>query len=678
MSTSVILDQPLSWRQVAAVAEGAPFSLSARAESRIRGARLLVESIVAKGIRAYGVNTGVGALCDVIVEPSQLRHLSRNIVMSHAVGVGAPLSYCEVRAIMAAAINNFAHGYSGVRLDVVDRLMGHLRNDWIPEVPAAGSVGYLSHMAHVALAVIGEGYVQRGTERRSTREVLKAADIEGLVLEAKEGLSLVNGTPCVTGLTALALLRAERLLNWADVIAAMSFENLRGQSSAFDAESLRLRASPAVSEIGERLQALLDGSGILAASAGRRTQDALSLRAIPHVHGAAREVFAMTAAVVDTELRAITDNPVVVGTEDEPRSLSQANAVGAAIGLSADALGVAIAELAAMSERRLDRLVNPLVSGLPAFLASDSGAGSGFMIAQYTAASLVADNRRLAAPASLDGGVTSGLQEDHLCHATPAALKLLKILDNAEFILSIELLAAIQAYDLQPGQLARAPNTDIVYRALRGRIPHYRDERPLARDIERVREIIREPTAVDFESEVDEEPGRQSAPPRQVRPETRPEVPPRAAPTPRVDPVDGGARALAAEPAARAETVFAAAPAVMADRVAESETVSAAVAEPADVVAEPISAGEPTVLAQPAVVAERGAESDPAVVEASTVGEAAGPSEPASAATADVVEGAAEVEADGGAKSPSARPRAPRRRSKSKAPRKAATPATQS
>ena len=501
MSTSVVLDQPLSWRQVAAIAEGAPFVLSEAAQLRIRAARRLVESIVDKGIRAYGVNTGVGALCDVVVEPSQLRHLSRNIVMSHAVGVGPLLGRCEVRAIIAAAVNNFAHGLSGVRLDLVERLVSLLAHDWIPDVPAQGSVGYLTHMAHVALVLVGEGCVQRGVERRASADLLRALDLQPLVLEAKEGLSVVNGTPCVTGLTALACLRAERLLNWADVISAMSFENLHGQLSAFDAEGLALRASPNLSEVGERLRSLLEGSAILAASAGRRTQDSLSLRAIPHETGAARDVFAQTAAVVDLELRAATDNPVVTGTEDSPRALSQANAVGAAIGLSADALGVAMAEVAAMAERRIDRLVNPLVSGLPAFLASDSGAGSGFMIAQYTAASLVAENRRLAAPASLDGGITSGLQEDHLCHATPAALKLLKILDNAEFILSIELLAAAQAYDLQASPLARAPNTDIVYRAVRNRIPHYRDERPLAKDIERARLIIREPTAVDFENE---------------------------------------------------------------------------------------------------------------------------------------------------------------------------------
>jgi histidine ammonia-lyase len=516
MPSEILLDQPLSWRQLAAVAEGAPLVLSDAARARIQSARGLVEAIVSQGIKAYGVNTGVGALCDVVVEPSQLRHLSRNIVMSHAVGVGAALGRCEVRAILAAAANNFAHGYSGVRPEVVEHLSRLLAHDCVPEVPAAGSVGYLSHMAHIALVLLGEGFVQFGGARRPSIEALRALNIQPLTLEAKEGLSLVNGTPCVTGLTALALLRTERLLNWADVISAMTFENLHGQLWAFQPEGLGLRASPALSEVGERLNSILEGSAILAASAGRRTQDPLSLRAIPHVHGAARDLFARTAQVVDSELAATTDNPVVLGTTESPRAMSQANAVGAAIGLSADALGIAVAELAAMSERRIDRLVNPLVSGLPPFLASDSGAGSGFMIAQYTAVSLVAENRRLAAPASLDGGITSGLQEDHLCHATPAAIKLHKILDNAEFILSIELLASAQAYDLQSGALARAPNTDIVYRAVRGRIPHYRDDRPLSRDIERARELIREPTAVDFDSGLEVEP-QSAARPKPLR-----------------------------------------------------------------------------------------------------------------------------------------------------------------
>jgi histidine ammonia-lyase len=271
----------------------------------------------------------------------------------------------------------------------------------------------------------------------------------------------------------------------------MTFENLHGQIAVFDADALGLRVSAGVARVGERLRAILSGSAILRRSAGRRTQDALSLRAVPQVHGAARDVFAHAARVVDDELASVTDNPVVVGTAEEPRALSGANAVGAALGLMADALGIAVAEIAAMSERRVDRLVNPLVSSLPAFLAADDGAGSGFMIAQYTAVSLVADNRRLAAPASLDGGVTSGLQEDHLSHATPSALKLLKIIDNAEIIVAIELLAAAQAYELQRDSPARAAQTDAVYRRVRALIPQYRDDRPLGADIQSACELLR-------------------------------------------------------------------------------------------------------------------------------------------------------------------------------------------
>ncbi|WP_341316012.1 histidine ammonia-lyase [Paraburkholderia sp. IMGN_8] len=476
-------DRPLDWAQVAAVAAGEPLELSAGARARIAAARVLVEQIVERGIRAYGVNTGVGALCDVIVSPSEQHTLSRNILMSHAVGVGVPLGVAETRAIMAAAVNNFAHGHSGIRLEVADQLVALLNADCLPEVPAFGSVGYLSHMAHIALVCIGEGYVRYRGERLKGRDALQLLGFEPLVLEAKEGLSLVNGTPCVTGLAALALARAERLLDWTDVVAAMSFENLRGQLAAFDADSLALRISPGLSLVGERMRTALAGSGILAAVVGQRTQDPLSLRTIPHVHGAARDVLAATAEVLNRELASITDNPIVAGTPDEPRVYSQAHAVGASIALAMDSLATAIAQVAAMAERRLDRLVNPLVSGLPAFLAEPGGTCSGFMIAQYTAASLVAQNRRLAMPASLDGGITSGLQEDHLCHATPAALKALEIVDNAGRIVAIELLAAAQAYDLQTVDAPRAPHTDALWQRVRGVVPTYRDDRPLADDM---------------------------------------------------------------------------------------------------------------------------------------------------------------------------------------------------
>lgn len=361
-------------------------------------------------------------------------------------------------------------------------------------------------MAHIALVCIGEGFVRdfgsagrASGERISGAEALQRLGFEPLVLEAKEGLSLVNGTPCVTGLAALALARADRLFDWSDAIAAMSFENLHGQVSAFDADALALRISPGLAMVGARLRALLADSGILSDSRGSRTQDPLSLRTIPHVHGAARDVFVTTAEVVNRELASVTDNPIVAGTPDAPRVYSQAHAVGASIAVAMDSLATAVAEVAAMAERRIDRLVSPLVSGLPAILADNSGTCSGFMIAQYTAVSLVSQNRRLAMPASLDGGITSGLQEDHLCHATPAALKTLNIIDNAEQIFAIEWLAATQAFDLQASIAARAPLSDAVWQRVRHVVPHYRDDRPLANDIAAACRLLGEaPPLVEF------------------------------------------------------------------------------------------------------------------------------------------------------------------------------------
>ena len=286
----------------------------------------------------------------------------------------------------------------------------------------------------------------------------------------------------------MALSRAAHLFDWADAAAALTYENLGSQANAFAAGPLALRHSKGLEDVGATLRAYLADSPMLAETTGTRTQDPLSLRAVPHVHGAARDALAQVAEVVDRELASLTDNPAVSGTPEAPEVHSQAHAVGAALGLAMDSLAVAVAEVAAISERRIDRLVNPLVSRLPAFLAGDSGVASGFMIAQYTAASLAAENRRLAAPASLDGGITSALQEDILTHATPAAWKALAIADNLETILSIELLAAAQAYDLQPrGHAAR---TGALYRRIRTEIPTYADDRPLNGDFARMRTLI--------------------------------------------------------------------------------------------------------------------------------------------------------------------------------------------
>ena len=487
---TITIDRPLSWREVARISTGELLILSEAAWKRVEQASRIVERIVETGVRAYGVNTGVGALSDTVVDrPSQSR-LSRNIILSHACGVGPLLPVREARAIIAAQIANFAHGHSGVRPEILSHLAAFLEHDCIPEVPSKGSAGYLTHNAHTALVLIGEGRAAVKGRSMTGAQALAAIGLKPLVLGAKEGLSLVNGSACATGLSALALYRAERLLDWADAIAALTLEAAGCQIAAFDEAVLALRPSAGIAKVGRRLRSRLHGSGLVAAALGRRTQDALSLRAVPHAHGAAWDVFEQTARIVDQELASVTDNPAVSGTPEQPVVSSEAHAVAPALGQAADSLAIAVAQIAAMSERRMDRLVNPLVSGLPPFLASDAGSHSGFMIAQYTAAALANDNRRLAAPASLDGGLTSGLQEDFLAHPTAAASKLLSILDNAEYILAIELMAAAQAHDFLVSKGTRAPGTDSLYAAVRSHVPHYGDDRPLNADIESLRDLI--------------------------------------------------------------------------------------------------------------------------------------------------------------------------------------------
>jgi histidine ammonia-lyase len=492
---TTVIDTPLDFHAVAAVAAGAKLHLSTAARRRIAHARALVEVIVDEGIRAYGVNTGVGALCDTILSRDQLRELSRNILMSHACGVGDPLSVAQTRAIMACAINNFAHGGSGVRPTVVERLLALLNADLIPIVPRSGSIGYITHMAHISLVLLGKGRVHSAAGDISAHEALQILGSTQIELEAKEGLSLVNGTPDTTGLACVALQQLSTLLDWADIIAAMTFENIGHSISAYSPRALGFSASENIRRAGSRLTDLLAGSALVA-SAQVRTQDAMSLRAVPQVHGAVRGCFYAAVQVVDRELASVTDNPIVSGSLELPEIHSGAHAIATGLALSLDGLAIAVAKIAAMSERRIDRLVNPLVSGLPPFLAAAGGASSGFMIAQYTALALASENRRLAAPSSLDGGVSSGLQEDEIPHATAGALRLLKIIENFEVILSIELLAAAQAYEHQDPKKTRARATDRVYLQFREVVPSYLDDRPLANDIESAVGFLRRGTQI--------------------------------------------------------------------------------------------------------------------------------------------------------------------------------------
>jgi histidine ammonia-lyase len=481
---SVTLDtQPLRWQDVVAVARyQAPLKLSDAAWARIDNAQAIVQKIVASEQRAYGVNTGLGALCNQALHGEQLAQLSRNTLMSHACGVGAPLSDEQTRAIICCAIVNYCHGKSGIQRSVVETLLTLLNRGITPRVPSQGSVGYLTHMAHVGVTLLGLGEVSYRGQLVTAAQALAEEGIVPPRLGAKDGLCLVNGTPCMTGLSCLALADAWRLARWADVLSAMSFEALGGQIAAFDSEILALKPHPGMQQVGSNLRMLLNGSEMITASEGIRTQDALSIRSIPQVHGACRDQIAHAERQIETELNGTTDNPLLLGTPDNFRVMSQANPHGESVAMAADLLAIAIAELGGIAERRIDRLINPLVSGLPAFLVSEPGVNSGMMIAQYVAASLCAENRQLAQPCVVDNYVTSALQEDHLSLGTGAALRLHKALANLNQILAIEYLLAAQAFEFLQ-QHRFGDGTQRAWQRLRQAVAPYHQDRWLAPDI---------------------------------------------------------------------------------------------------------------------------------------------------------------------------------------------------
>ncbi|MDH4570274.1 histidine ammonia-lyase [Pseudomonas sp. BN414] len=490
-------DSPLNWRQVVAVARhGARLELAPSAWARIDNARGIVDRIVERGERAYGISTGLGALSEVVLTAEQFATMSRNTLLSHACGVGPVLAEEQTRAIICCAIANYSHGRSGLQRQVVEALLALLERGITPQVPSQGSVGYLTHMAHVGIALLGVGEVSYRGRVVPAAEALSAEGLEPVRLGAKDGLCLVNGLPCMTGLTCLALDDAERLMRWADVIGAMSFEALRGQIAAFDPDIIALKPYPGVQAVGANLLALLAGSEVIAASKGVRTQDALSIRSIPQVHGACRDQLAHAEKQVDTELASANDNPLLLGTPDSYKIVSQANPHGESVAMAADLLAIAVAEIGGIAERRLDRLVNPLVSGLPAFLVSQPGVNSGMMIAQYVAAALVGENRQLAQPAVVDNFVTSGLQEDHLSLGTSAALKLGKAVENCRRILAIEYLFAAQAFEFHKPR-GFGVGTSAAWETLREQVPAYDQDRWLAPDIARATDLLRDGAALE-------------------------------------------------------------------------------------------------------------------------------------------------------------------------------------
>ncbi len=485
--TELLLDQPLSPQDICDIArKRKKIRLSQAARQRLQDAHRRLRTLVENEAAAYGLNTGVGGLSDTRITPEKQSTLSRKILFSHATGVGQPLCAEATRAIMACAVNGYCLGYSGLRAEIIDRLVALLNHDCLPIVPRDGSVGYLTHMAHISLTLIGHGTLKVGDTHQPAARVLSQLGFEPLVLEAKEGLCLVNGLSCATGVASLVTEEGRNCLQWADRIAAATFDVLGGQQRAFDPRSAKLRVMPGHHTVSHGLNRDLTDSARIAKSQGQRTQDALSLRAIPHIHGSVHDALSGISQTVTQELRSLSDNPAIIEDETGIGAFSEAHAVGASIARVMDEAAIAMASLGAVAERRLDRMINPLISPFPPFLSSDSGTGSGFMIAQYTAASLVSANRRNALPASLDGGITSGLQEDILVHATPAALKARDVVANTRSILAIELLALCQAIDLADIAQDIAPRTRALYNRIRTIIPLYEEDHPLATDITRL------------------------------------------------------------------------------------------------------------------------------------------------------------------------------------------------
>lgn len=485
--------ETLTIEDVGSVArQGAAPKLAPRARRTMARSRALVERTLRAGTVAYGVNTGFGHLADVHIAPKDLADLQINLVRSHACGVGPPFAADETRAMMLLRANTLAKGLSGVRAGVVETILAMLRADIVPVVPSQGSVGAsgdLAPLAHLALALIGEGPVVHRGRERSAAQAFRTARIAPVALAPKEGLSLINGTQTMTAVGALALLDAEDLVRHADLAGAMSLEALKGSAKPFDARIQDARPHAGQKQSAANLRRLLRASEIMDSHREcGRVQDSYALRCMPQVHGAARGALEHVRGVLEVEVNAGTDNPLVF-TGARPGLVPGGNFHGQPVAAALDFLAIAMTSLASICERRIDRLVNPYLSGLPAFLSEDSGLNSGFMLAQVTAAALVSESKVLSHPASVDSIPTSANKEDHVSMGPIAARKAVAVVAAARRVLAIELLAAAQALDfLSPLRPAKAVLA--AHRALRRRVPHLSRDRVMAGDIETVAGLI--------------------------------------------------------------------------------------------------------------------------------------------------------------------------------------------
>ncbi len=482
----------LTLDQLVAIAhEFAPATIAPGARAKVTAARAVVDEFADRDQPTYGINTGFGNFADVKIPHDSLSQLQVNLLRSHAAGVGEPLPVPVVRAAMALRANVLAKGFSGIRLETLDLLVEMLNRRIHPLVPSRGSVGAsgdLAPLAHMALVLIGEGFVLDPIDVVDGRRALARAGLQPGTLAPKEGLALINGTQPSTALLGLAVAAAQRLARAADIVAALSIDGLQGSTKPFDARIHDARGLPAQAASAGNLRRLLADSGINAAHANcGRVQDAYSMRCAPQVHGAARAACQYAHDVFAAEANAATDNPMVFA--DTREIVSGGNFHGAPVAVACDLLCIGMSQLATISERRSDRLVNPALSGLPAFLTRHGGLHSGLMMAQVTAAALTSELKTLAHPASVDTIPTSGNKEDHVSMSMAAALKASRTVELTARVLAIELLCACQAIDLLT-PLATSPPLSRVHAFVRARVPTLDDDRPPSHDIDVVTRLI--------------------------------------------------------------------------------------------------------------------------------------------------------------------------------------------
>lgn len=491
-SAHVRIGDPLSLADVVAVARHcARVALADAARERVRASRALIGALLERDEAVYGINTGFGRLAHVRVPQEDMMELQRNLVVSHAVGVGALLPAEVVRGMLLLRAQSLAVGVSGVRIEVLELLIECLNRAVHPAVPSQGSVGAsgdLAPLAHVALALIGLGRVEYGGMVQPAAAVFERLGLRPLALEAKEGLALINGTQAMTAIAALMLEDSRRLATCADIAGAMSLEALDGAPGAFDHRVMSVRPHPGAALVAGNVRRLTAGSEIRERRAEcRKVQDAYSLRCIPQVHGASRDALAHAREVVSRELNSATDNPLIFPSDYEV--LSGGNFHGQPVALAMDYAKIAVAELANISERRTAHLQDPALSGLPPFLTRREGLHSGLMITQYTAASLVSENKVLAHPASVDSIPTSANQEDHVSMGTTSARQARQVLENARWVIAIELLNAAQGLDFrQP--LRPAPGTGAALAAVREVVGTLDGDRPMQDDLQALYALV--------------------------------------------------------------------------------------------------------------------------------------------------------------------------------------------